>query len=79
MTQLTQFCDSRDGFKLKYAIENRNIGIVDYEYINEKKCLIKFKSFDSLSKKKYCLYLKLMFLTPGKLLAFKLAFSGPSL
>ena len=27
---MTQFCDSRDGFKLKHVIGNRNIEIVDY-------------------------------------------------
>ena len=32
---MTQVCDSRDGFKLKHVIDHRNIGIVDYEYINE--------------------------------------------
>ena len=32
---MTQVCGSRDGFKLKHVIDHRNIGIVDYEYINE--------------------------------------------
>ena len=36
VTHVTQFCDSRDGFKLKCIIDNRNIEKVDYEYINEK-------------------------------------------
>ena len=33
---MTQFCDSRDGFKLKHVIDDTNIEIADYEYINEK-------------------------------------------
>ena len=78
MTHVTQFCDSCEYFKLKHVIDNRNIEIVDYEYIKWKIGPIKFKSSDSLSKK-YCFYLKLMFLTAGKLLAFKLAFSRLSL
>ena len=36
MTHVTQFCDSRDKLKLKHAIYDRNIEIVDYEYKNEK-------------------------------------------
>ena len=44
---MTQFCDSHDGFKLKHVIGNRNIEIVDYVQLSS----IKFKSFDSLSKK----------------------------
>ena len=33
---LKEFCDSRDGFKLKHVTDDRNIEIVDYEYKNEK-------------------------------------------
>ena len=75
---MTQVCDSRDGFKLKHVIDHRNIGIVDYEYINESN-IQKSSSPLILCQKKYRFYLKLMFLTPGKLLPFKLAFSRLSL
>ena len=78
MSHVTQLCDSRDGFKSKLLIDNRNIEIVDYEYINEKN-VPESSSPLILCQKKYCFYLKLMFLTPGKLLAFKLAFSRLSL